>query len=389
MENINYCGNTRIVMNDHAEMQIADFCVQYGYKKVLFVHDEYGAPEQTRNEMVRLLKDAGIDVFIINGIVSSPNLGKVNEGISIAKENGIAATIGLGGGSVIDTAKTIAAGALYDGDVWDFFAGKEKLTKALPIIAIPTCPGTGSETGNAAVMTNEEISSKIGLNADPFRPVLALINPILSYTYPVKLTASGLCDAFSHAAENYFNPSTEFNFIDECLEANFRRILEITPEVLKHPDSYELRAESYLLANAANNGILGIGHKQEWASHRIVHPLSSIYHGNHGVTLTVILPAWMKYVYKNNIIRFKRFAINVFSVDPLNKTDEEICLEGIRSVENFYKSVGMPVSFKEAGFPTDQFKELAKMVYEETNNSFGNIMKLNEEDVYNIYKLAE
>ena len=388
MENINFCGNTRIVMNNNAHMEVANYCASSGFKKVIFVHDEFGTKPEVRNLIIESIKNKNIEVFVINGIVSSPTLEKIYEGIKLAKENNIDATIGLGGGSVIDTAKTIAAGALYDGDVWDFFSFKEKLTKALPIIAIPTCPGTGSETGNAAVVTNEKLQAKIGLNADPFRPMFAFINPELAYSYPIKLTASGLADAFSHVAENYFNPSKEFNYMDECMEANFRRILEITPKLLENPNDYNLRAESYILANAANNGILGIGHKQEWASHRIVHPLSSIYHGNHGVTLTVILPAWMKYVYKNNIERFKRFGIKVFNIDEIGKTDDEICLQAIESVKDFYKSIGMPVSFAEANFPTDDLENLAKMVYGETNNNFGNIMSLNEEDILNIYKLA-
>jgi alcohol dehydrogenase YqhD (iron-dependent ADH family) len=281
--------------------------------------------------IIQSLKDAGVGYVELSGVQANPRLSLVYEGIKICREEYISFILAVGGGSVIDSAKAISVGVPYDGDVWDFYTGQAKVDKALPIGTVLTIPAAGSESSPSSVITNEDGWYKRGLSSEHIRPVFSILNPELTYTLPDYQTACGAADIMAHIMERYFTNVKSVELTDRLCEATLKTMINNVPKVLLNPLSYSARAEIMWAGTIAHNDLLGTGRAGDWASHDIEHELSAIYDIAHGAGLAIIFPAWMSYVYKQDISRFAQFAARVWDVEYNAFNPEETALKGIGS----------------------------------------------------------
>ncbi len=362
--------------------------VEGKYERVLL---HYGGGSIKKNgvyqQTIEQLENAGVEVFELGGVKPNPALSMVREGIELAKEKKIDLVLAVGGGSVIDSAKAIALGALSDSDIWDFFLGKESVEKVLPVGVVLTIPATGSEASMGSVVTNEDKNQKMSVNDDLLRPAFAIMDPEYTMTLPREQTFAGVMDILSHIFERYFTHTEYVELTDRLAEATIKTVVNNAYKLLENPDDYNARAEIMLSGTIAHNGLLGMGREDDWASHQLGHQLSALYGATHGVTLGVIFPAWMKYVYRENLDIFNQFAVNVFGVSAFGNTQEHVALEGIRHFEEFLKEIGLPRTLTEAGLPTNEFERMADLAV--SMGSFGALKTISREDAINIYKLAE
>lgn len=377
---------TKIIFGKGTENQVGSEAKPYGTRVLL--HYGGGSIKRTGlyDRVVKSLKDVGIEIFELPGVKPNPRLSMVREGIKICRENNIDLILAVGGGSSIDSAKAIALGVPYDGDVWDFFMRKAVPKAALPVGVVLTLPATGSEASISTVITNEDGWYKRGLNSDFNRPRFAIMNPELTYTLPPFQTASGAADIMAHVMERYFTNTPHVDLTDRLCEGTLRTVIKNTPIVLNDPENYDARAELMWAGTIAHNGLLGTGRVEDWASHRIEHELSGIYDVTHGAGLAVVFPAWMKYVYKVNINRFVQFANRVWDVEIDLENPEATALEGIRRIEEFFKSIGLPTTLKDLGIPDDRFEEMAEKCT--ILGHVGGLKKIYKEDVLRILELA-
>ncbi len=316
----------------------------------------------------------------------NPILEKIYEGIKICRDEKIDFILAVGGGSVIDSAKAIALGVPYDGDVWDFFMFKAMPSSAISLGVILTVPAAGSESSVVTVITNEKTQMKKGFHSHFVLPKFAILNPELTFTISPYQTACGSADIIAHIMERYFTPTLKADLTDRLCEGAIRTIIENTPLVLANPSDYDSRAEILWTSTVAHNGILGTGRIEDWASHKLGHELSAVYGVNHGQSLAVMFPAWMRYVYKNNIKRFVQFAHRVWNIDPFFGTDDEIALKGIERLQGFFKEIGLATTLRELGINDDKFEEMATK--ELQWGPLGNFVKLGREDFIKIFKIA-
>ena len=386
MLNFRFQNQTEIIFGRDTEKTVGEEVAKYA-KKVLIV--SYGqAFEKSLMDTVKdSLDKQGMEYFELKGIKPNPEETKVQEGIETVREKDIPFILAVGGGSVIDTAKTIGVGAKYNGDFWDLFTGKP-FSETLPTGVILTLPATGSEASNAAIISNEELRSKCGISHDIIRPKFAILNPELTFTLPAFQTSCGVVDMMSHVMERYFSNTNKTDLTDRLCEAILRSVMRNALILLEDPQDYDARAEIMWASTLAHNDLVGTGRSQDWASHMIGHELSAIYDSTHGATLSVITPAWARYVYKNNLSRFVQFAMRVFDVEYDIDDEGRTALEGIHRMEQFFRRLSMPTKMQELGINTDEkFEEMAKKACR--HGPLGDIRKLEAEDVYNIYKLAE
>ena len=386
MNSFEYYNPTKLVFGKDSVEQLPEVLPE-SHKKIL-LHYGGGSIKKTGlyDKVIRLLNEKGIEILELPGVEPNPKLTLVRKGIEICKKENISFILAVGGGSVIDSAKAIAAGTLYEGDIWEYFTGESTFNEALPIGVILTLPATGSETSSSSIVTNEEDMLKKGIEDDCLRPEFAILNPELTLTLPEHQTFAGIVDIMSHVLERYFTHTINVDLTDELSEATLRSVIRNGYKLKENPNDYDARSEIMLGGTIAHGGILGLGREEDWGSHRIGHEITALYGTTHGVTLAIILPAWMKYVYKKNLNRFARFAVKVFGVSKDNKTLEEIALEGIESFENFIKDINMPVSLTEYNIPTDEFELMAEKCTK--NGPVGSFKPLYKEDVISILKLA-
>ena len=371
------------------ELQVGKRLAALGAKHVL-IHTPAGyfMNETRYAEVKQSLTDEGIEISELSGVVSNPRLELIKEGIDLCRKENVDFILSIGGGSVIDSGKAIAAGVCYDGDVWDFCLHKAEPQKALPLAVILTYPASGSEGGGAAIILNTEGMLKLVMASPLLIPKVVFMDPVLTFTLPKSLTAFGVTDMYSHIIERYFTPAAGFGVIDSMSEAILRTLIDIGPKVLDDPDNYDLRAEIMWIGTIAHNDTVGVGRIPDFGSHTIAHELSGLYDTPHGVTLSIIMPAWMKYVYKHDVERFYRYSTEVFHTDTQGKTREEVAFAGIEKTKEFFASLNMPTSFSEADIPTDRLEEMAEKAIASTGGNTGNFVRLNKEDVLRILELA-
>lgn len=386
MINFVFQNTTKIIFGKETESLVGAEMSKIG-KKVL-LHYGGGSIKKSGlyDRVIKSLKEAHIEIVELEGVKPNPRLSLVQEGIKICKGEGIDSILAVGGGSVIDSAKAIAAGVMYDGDVWDFYTGKGEITQALPVAVILTIPAAGSESSGSSVITNEDGWYKKGAGSDALRPQFSILNPVLTYTLPNYQTACGAVDMFAHILERYFTNVQNVELIDRMSEAVMKTIIENAPKALEDPTDYDSRAEIMWAGTLAHNDLLSTGRIGDWASHDIEHEISGIYDIAHGAGLAIVFPAWMKYVYKHDIPRFAQYANRVWNVDinPFNM--EEAAVEGIKRTKRFFKSIGMPVSLQDANIPLDRIPEMAKKATE--NGRLGQFVPLHEKDVAAILEIA-
>ncbi len=389
MQNFTFISPTKIIFGKDTESLLGNEVKQYSSNVLLCYGGGSIKKTGVYDKVINSLKHSNVNYTELSGIRPNPRLSLVYQGIKLCRENNINFIIGVGGGSVIDTAKAIAVGVPYNGDVWDFYTGKQEVTKALPVGDILTIPATGTEASNSSVITNEQGLFKKGINSDLIRPVFSILNPELTFTLPAYQTACGACDMMAHIMERYFTNEPNVDLTDRLSEAALKTIINNTPLVLKNPKDYNARAEIMWAGTLAHNGLMGTGRVEDWASHKIEHELSAIYDIAHGAGLSIIFPAWMRYVYKHNIKRFVQFAVRVWDVNLSFDNEEAIALEGIRRITEFFKSIGLPVTLTDAGISQDRIEEMADKCTASDTNTLGNFVTLHKQDIINIYKMAK
>ncbi|MEA5003326.1 MAG: iron-containing alcohol dehydrogenase [Christensenella sp.] len=389
MDNDVYFNPTKVFFGKDTELLVGEEVAKRSQKVLL----HYGSGSAERSGLLdrirKSLKDAGVAVFELGGVQPNPRLELVYEGINICRHNGIGFVLAVGGGSVIDSAKAIACGTPNSDDVWDYFVGKKKANGILPLATVLTIPGAGSQSSNGMVITKEETMEKMAYEDERSRPVFSVLNPELTYTVPPYHTAAGIVDAFAHIMERYFTNTADVDVTDRMCEGVMKSLLRYGRTAVTDAQNYRARAETMWACKMAHDGTLGLGREEDWASHMIEHELSAKFDVSHGAGLSVIFPAWMKYVSSNKPERFVQFAMRVFDVEYSFDNQDWTIKEGIKRMMTFFKSLNMPTSLRDLGInDKDALGEMAKRCVEHCGGTVGNFVQLNEADVRNILEIA-
>ncbi len=354
MNDFTYYNPTKIEFGKDKEKNIGKYIKECGYESVLLVYGTGSIKKSSLyDDTIASLKEAGLTYEELSGVVSNPVISKVRDGVGIAKEKKLQAILGVGGGSVADSVKAIAAGAKYDGDVWDFFIQKAQIKEALPVFTVMTLAATASEMNGNAVITNEDTKQKYSIGTVLVNPVVSVINPHLMATVSDEYLAYSAVDAISHCIEVYFTASEHPKFNSRIVEAIIKTIMQTTEILLKNPDDYEARGEFAWAATQALNGLAPSGTKGGiFPNHLIEHTLSALYNVPHGAGLSVVIPAWMRWYKDQNTPQFERFAKEVFDLEGADSA--------ITALESWFSKVGSPVTLQEAGIPKDEIDKMAK-----------------------------
>ena len=392
MFGFNYYTPTKVVFGKGTETKVAELIKEFGGTKVL-IH--YGGGSVIRSGLLKRVTDtldgAGIPYVTLGGAVPNPRLSLVYEGIELCKKEGVDFLLGVGGGSAIDSAKAIGYGVANEGDVWDFYAYKRKAAACLPLGVILTIAATGSEMSDSSVITKEDGWIKRGYSSDYGRPRFAIMNPELTMTLPDYQTACGCTDIMMHTMERYFTNGGNMEITDALAEGLLRTVMDNAEILVKDPKDYDARAEIMWAGSLSHNGLTGCGNDGgDWMTHKLEHELGGLYDVAHGAGLAAVWGSWARYVYKNCLPRFKRFAVNVMGVEAAG-TDEEIALKGIEALEDFFRRIRMPTNLRELGVAATE-EDLATMARKcaiGVNGSAGSARKLNEQDMLAIYRASK
>ena len=392
MLNFDYYTPTKVAFGKETVSRVGKLIKEFGGKKVL-IH--YGGGSVIRSGLMdkvkAILEEEQIPYIMLGGAVPNPHLSLVYEGIELCKKEAVDFILAVGGGSAIDSAKAIGYGVANDGDVWDFYDYKRQATGCLPIGVVLTLAATGSEMSDSSVITKEEGLIKRGYSSDYARPKFAIMAPELTKTLPDYQTASGCADIMMHTMERYFHNGDSMEITDQLAEGLLRTVMVNAKILVSEPDNYEARAEVMWAGSLAHNGLTGCGTDGgDWMSHKLEHELGGLFDVTHGAGLAAIWGSWARYVYKDCLPRFKRFAVNVMRVQA-SGTDEEIALKGIEAMEEFYRAIKMPTNLRELGIePTEE--ELAIMAHKcavGVGGQSGSAKVLKEADMLAIYKMAK
>lgn len=388
MENFTFQSTTKIIFGKETECQVGTEVKKYSNK--ILLHYGSGSIKKSGlyNRVVDSLFQAQVEFIELSGVQPNPRLSLVQKGIQLCRDHNIRFILAVGGGSVIDSAKAIAVGVPYTGNVWDFYDGSAIVQETLPLGVILTLPAAGSEASKSSVITNENGWFKKGLNSELIRPQFAILNPELSYTLPPYQTACGAADIMAHIMERYFTNVQNVDFTDRLCEAALQTIIKNAPLALDQPNDYAARAEIMWTSTIAHNDLLSTGRIGDWSSHMIEHELSGIYDVAHGAGLAVIFPAWMQHVYKHNIQRFAQFASRVWNVEYCFEAPERTALAGIKKLKSFFHEIGLPVTLEELGVQDDRLHEMETKCTKNGTHTVGNFVPLCKEDVHDIFVLA-
>jgi alcohol dehydrogenase YqhD (iron-dependent ADH family) len=392
MKDFVYYAPTEVVFGKQSEEQVAAMVKKYGGSRVL-VH--YGGQSARRSGLLDkvcgLLREGGLMVTELGGVVPNPRLSLVRKGIELCREQNIDFLLAVGGGSVIDSAKAIAYGVCYEGDVWDFYLGKNQATACLPVASVLTIPAAGSEMSEASVITNEEGWVKLGYSNDISRPKFAIMNPERTFTLPPYQTAAGITDMMMHTMERYFTHDDDMTLTTELAEAVLRTMKDCAYEVMKNPEDYRVRAQIMWGGSVAHNGLTGCGISDDWATHQLEHELSGMFDVTHGAGLAAIWPSWARYVMHERMNRFVRFAVNVMGVTNDFSDPEGTAMRGIEAVEQFYLAIGMPINIRQLigrEITDDEITEMVRKCSRDYTATTGCFKVLKASDMEAIYKMA-
>lgn len=401
MNNFEFLSPTRLVVGKNAEQQTGKLIKEYGGTTVL-VHHDSGFVKQNGfvDKVIHMLRSDGLTVVELGGVVPNPHLSLVYKGIELCKKEGVDFLLAIGGGSVIDSTKAIADALVYEGDVWDFFVEDNGIPHDVPVKSTPfgvilTIAATGSEASNSCVITKADENLKRFCDNDIHRAKFAIENPELTMTLPPFQTACGVIDIMSHSMERYFTPETENDILtDHLCEAIFKTCMECGRILKDDPKNYEARASIMVASSLSHNGLTGMGRTGDWASHFIEHELSGEYQTvTHGAGLAVIIPAWMKYVYKENLPLFIKWATRVMGVEYDYDKPERTVLEAIERLELFFEGLGVSTKLSEVPGVENLTEEVmykmakrVRVIHED--GAVGWVKKLYTDDIVEIFKLA-
>ena len=391
MGNFQYYTPTKIIFGRGAEEQTGQLAAEQRCKKVL-VH--YGGGSVVRSGLLeriyRSLDAVGISYVSLGGVVPNPRLSLVYEGIRLARKEQVDFILAVGGGSVIDSAKAIGYGVANEGDVWDFYDKRRTAKACLPIGVVLTIAAAGSEMSDSSVITKEEGWLKRGYSSNYARARFAVMNPELTMTLPKYQTASGCVDIMMHTMERYFNHSENMEMTDGISEHLLRTVMKNAKILMNEPDNYQARAEVMWAGSLSHNGLTGCGTGGgDWASHQLEHELGGMFDVAHGAGLAAVWGSWARYVMDAAPERFAKFAVNVMGVEP-EAEKLKTAQKGIEAMEDFYHALDMPVCIGDMGIELteEQMRELAEKCSHFGKRTIGCIKKLDQEDMYQIYKEA-
>ena len=391
MFNFTYYTPTKVVFGKGAEDQAGTLVKAQGCRKVL-IH--YGGGSVVRSGLLGKIK-ASLDRELVahvelGGVVPNPRLSLVYRGIELARKEGVDFILAVGGGSVIDSSKAIAYGLAEDGDVWELYDHVRAAKACLPVGAVLTIAAAGSEMSSSSVITKDEGGVKRGYNNEICRPKFAIMNPELTMTLPPYQTASGCVDILMHTMERYFTPNGTMDLTDSLAEGLMRTVMKNARLLKDNPQNYDARAEVMWAGSLSHNGLTGCGSDGgDWAPHGLEHEMGGMFDVTHGAGLAAVWGSWARYVYRDCLPRFVKFAVDVMGVDG-GGTPEEVAMRGIEAMEDFYRSIHMPTCFSELGIaPTqEQLKTMAKMCSVASGGPKGAAKALYEADVLKIYEMA-
>lgn len=387
MNNFTFSAPTKIIFGKDTEQFVGSEALKYS-KKVL-VH--YGGGSVKRigvyDKVITSLKNSGIEIFELGGVEPNPRLSLVYKGIDIVKKNAIGLIIAVGGGSVIDSAKAIAVGAKYDGDVWDFYEYIASPKDAIPVATVLTIPAAGSESSDSSVITNWDKQLKRGMSTSLIVPVFSVLNPESTYSLPPFQIACGVADMMAHMMERYFVNTKTVDVTDRMIEGAIRSLIEFAPKALENPTDYDIRAEIMWTGTIAHNGFLDTGRGGDWASHGIEHELSAIYDIAHGAGLAIVFPAWFEFCSKKNPFKIVQFGRRIFNID--SNDDQTTIKLTITKLRDFFKMIGLAVYLNEINIDSSNFVTMAeKAVGKRSGSLIGSYVPLSVEDVTEIYNIA-
>ena len=391
MVNFEYFTPTKVVFGKNAEEKTGELVKAQGCKKVL-VH--YGGQSAKKSGLLdricASLEKEGISYVTLGGVVPNPHLSKVHEGIEVCKKEGVDFILGVGGGSVIDSGKAIGYGVANEGEVWDFYAKTRIPEACLPIGAVLTIAAAGSEMSDSSVITNEDGWLKRGCNNNLCRCRFAIMNPELTYTLPPYQTASGCVDIMMHTMERYFTREENTALTDGIGEALLRTVMESAQTLARDPENYNARAQVMWASSLSHNGLTGCGTIGDWSCHQLEHELGGMFDVAHGAGLAAVWGSWARYVYKEKPERFAQFAVNVMGVTNDFSDPEKTALEGIRKMEEFYRSIHMPTNIRELGveLTEEQVEQLAYKCSFMEKRTIGQFKVLDRNDMEEIYRMA-
>lgn len=392
MKSFVYYTPTEVVFGKGSESKVGSLVKQFGGKKVLL---HYGGKSAERSGLLGRVCGAldaeCVEYVKLGGVVPNPRLSKVYEGIELCKKEGVDLILAVGGGSVIDSSKAIGLGLAYEGDVWDFFVGKAKAESGFPVGAVLTIPAAGSEMSCSCVITKEDGAEKRSYDDDIIRPKFAVMDPELTYSLPAYQTACGVVDIMMHTMERYFSQEDDMTLTDEVAEAILRTVKDCACKVLKNPGDYRCRAQIMWAGSLSHNGLTGCGTVGDFASHRLEHELSALYDVAHGAGLAAVWATWARYVFKENVSRFVRLAVNVMGVTNDFTDPEATALAGIEAMERFYRDLSMPTSISEliGREATDsEIRLMAEKCSRGGTRTVGHFKELDMADMEAIYRLA-
>ncbi len=387
MDNFNFYSPTQFIFGRECENEAGKYVKRFGGSRVL-IH--FGSGSVVRSGLLdrvkKSLTDSGVWFTELGGVVPNPRSGLVYTGVELCKRENIDFILAVGGGSVIDSAKAIALGAVYEGDFWDFYLGK-RIEKALPVATILTLTAAGSEGSMGTVITHENGMLKRAANHDVLRPVFSILNPELTCSLPPYQTACGAVDMMAHVMERYFTNTKNVEITDRLAEGILLTVINEAPKAMADPNNYDARANLMWAGMVAHNDTCGVGRESDWSSHMLEHELSGLYDVAHGAGLAVMFPAWMKFVMQHDVMRFAQFAVRVWGCEMDFQNPEKTALQGIERYEQFVSSLGMPIRFAELGAKAEDIPLLLKTLGL-GENTIGSFVKLTEDDCRKIYELA-
>lgn len=390
MIHFTYHAPTKVVFGKDSELQCAQLLQEFGAHKVL-VH--YGGNSALRSGLLhrvcQCLQDAEIPYVTFGGVKPNPRLSKVKEGIALAKQEGIDFILAVGGGSVLDSSKAIACGCVNEGELWDYFEKKKRITNALPVGCIATMAAAGSEMSYSCVITNEDGWFKKGLSSEFGFCKFAIINPALTYTLPQYQTMSGCTDIIMHTLERYFTNEDTLDLVDEISHTLIKDVIKHAKILLNEPDNYQSRSEIFWASELSHNGVTGDKDLGDWACHQLEHELSAKFDVAHGAGLAAVWGSWARYVIDQSPARFAKLAIGVFGIEEL-VDDKQTGQKGIEAMESFFKEIGMPTNIPSLGITlsNEQIDELAEKCCHFHKRTIGGIQKLDYDDIRAIYTAA-
>lgn len=388
MNNFTFYNPTKINFGRGVESSVGEEIKSLGASKVLF---HYGGGSIRKNGLYDRILDslnkAGLHVIELGGVKPNPRLSLVKKGIELCKNSKVDFILAVGGGSVIDSAKAIALGVPYDGDVWDFFEGKSDIKEALPIGVITTLPSSGSETSNCSIISNGIL--KVGVESDLIIPKFAVMNPRFTMGLPPYQTSCGLADILSHLLERYFTDVENVDTTDYLIEGAVKALMLNAERLMMNPKDYNARAEVQWLASIAHNNLLDTGRISDWGSHRIEHELSAQYGITHGEGMSVVLVAWTHYMALNKPKKLAQLANRLYGIDYHNYTEKEMALILSKKLKEFFSSLNLKTTLSELNIGDKHFEEMALRATNNNTSTVGHYIPLDKNKFIDILHLAK